>query len=309
VILLLETVHPDAHRLLETVGDPVVLSETHVLDADRCSGKVRAIVTRGLGQVPATAFGRLGCLEVVGRCGAGLDNVDTDAAAHAGVVVVHAPGVTSHAVAEHALMLMLALARRVTEVDRSVRAGNWEVRNGFEGVELRRKRLGVVGLGATGSRIAEFGSALGMDVVGTVRGSPKSDMARLSLEELLRTSDVVQLCVPLTDETRDLIGPRQFGAMKPGALLINTARGALVNLEALANALDQGQIGGYAADVWEPEPPLQTEKLIAHNRILVTPHVAALTDVTYREICMRTAAAVVAVLSGQEPDRQCVYRG
>jgi phosphoglycerate dehydrogenase-like enzyme len=205
-------------------------------------------------------------------------------------------------------MLMLALARRVATLDAAVKAGDWAVRNGYEGVEMRGKRLGVVGLGAIGAGFAALGGALGMEVVCATRRAV-TDPPRLPLEELLATSDVIQLCVPLTAETRGLIGQEQLALLRPGAILVNTARGPIVDHDALDQALRGGTLGGYAADVWDPEPPAPREGTLAHPRTLITPHVAALTDVTFREICVRPAAAVAAILDGIEPDPGCVYRG
>lgn len=308
MILLLETVHHDAHHLLEAVDD-VVVSETPVLHLEDAPPDVRAIITRGRGRIGADAFERIPALQVVARCGVGLDNIDTEAAARAGVPVVHAPGSTTHAVVEHALMLMLALARRVIDLDDAVKDGDWSIREGYEGIEMRGKRLGVVGFGAIGSRIAELGKALSMDVVCTTRRTNDVGALQLSLDELLRTSDVVQLCVPMTDDTRRFIGAEQLAAMKPGALLINTARGPLVDHDALVEALEHGHLGGYAADVWDPEPPAVDDKALASGRVVITPHIAALTDVTYREICVRTVEAAVAILTGGVPDAQCVFGG
>lgn len=306
MIVLLETVHPVAQQLLETADDVVLVDEVPTLGPELERDDVRAVVTRGRGRVDAELVSRLPGLEVVARCGAGLDNIDTEAAARAGVAVVHAPGSTTPAVVEHAVMLMLGLARRLVELDGAVKSGNWAVRDDYEGVEMRGKRLGVVGLGAIGTRIAGIGNALGMDVVCASRTDRGGDVPRLELRELLETSDVVQLCVPLTEETRSLIGTAEFAVMKPGALMVNTARGAIVDADALAHALDAGRLGGYAADVWDPEPPTVGDAS-THRRTLVTPHVAGLTDVTYREICVRPAEAVVAVLTGIDPDPRCLF--
>jgi phosphoglycerate dehydrogenase-like enzyme len=306
VIVLLETVHPVAHRLLETADEVVVVENVPTLGEELQRDDVRALITRGRGIVDADLLDRLPGLEVVARCGAGLDNIDTGAAARAGVAVVHAPGSTTPAVVEHALMLMLALARRLVELDGAVKSGNWAFRDGYEGIEMRGKRLGVVGLGAIGTRIAEIGTALGMDVVCTTRTDRGQPFRRLALRELLETSDVVQLCAPLTDRTRGMIGADELAIIKPGALLVNTARGGLVDGAALSGALDAGRLGGYAADVWDPEPPGPVGSF-THRRTVITPHVAGLTDVTYREICVRPAEAVVAILTGSSPDPTCVY--
>ncbi|MDH3704704.1 MAG: phosphoglycerate dehydrogenase [Acidimicrobiia bacterium] len=308
MIVLLETVHPDAHELLGTAGEVRLVRDPPVLDDDLDPDAVQALVTRGRGRVTADTFALLPRLQVVARCGAGLDNIDTDAAAAAGVAVAHAPGCTTDAVAEHALLLMLALARQVVALDAAVKRGHWSDREAYEGVELRGRRMGVIGLGAIGTRIGELGEMLGMDVVCHTR-SRETAFPRLELAELVQTSDVIQLCVPLTPGTTGLIGVEQFAQMKPGAMLINTARGAVVDHGALTGALEAGSLGGYAADVWEPEPPTADDRALIHPRTLITPHVAGLTDVTYREICVRPAAAVVAVLTGARPDDRSIYRG
>jgi len=308
VILLLESVHPDAQRILEAADAVELVDDLTAFDPRQYGHGVRAVVTRGRGQIDRAVIAAFPDLQVVARCGAGLDNIDTRAAAAAGVAVVHAPGLTTSAVAEHALMLMLALSRRVVEVDGAVKAGHWNVRDGFESTELRGKRMGVIGLGAIGTKLAEFGRMLDMDVVCATRRQPEARVERVGLDELLATSDVVQLCVPLTESTRSMIGEAQFFAMKPGALLVNTSRGAVVDHVALANALTRNSLGGYATDVWDPEPPNADDPLWSDGRVLVTPHVAGLTDVTYREICVRPAEAVSAILAGIAPDPRWVYR-
>ena len=223
MILLLETVHQDARDILAAAESVEVVADLASFDPSEHDG-VRAIVTRGRGRVTAELMAAFPELEVVARCGAGLDNVDTAAAVAAGILVVHAPGLTTSTVAEHALMLMLAVGRRLADVDRAVKSGDWGIREGFVGVEMRGKRLGIVGFGAIGSRVAELGHALGMDVVCTTRRSEGVVVRRVDLDELLRTSDVIQICVPLSDETRSMFGAEQFALMHPGAILVNTAR-------------------------------------------------------------------------------------
>lgn len=307
MILLLETVHPEALEVLEGADEVRIVDDLAGFDAGAYGAGVRAVVTRGRGQVTADVIAALPDLEVVARCGAGLDNVDTAAAVAAGVTVVHAPGATTSAVAEHAVMLMLALARRVVEVDAAVKSGNWAARDGFESMEMRGRRMGIVGLGAIGGRVAEIARVLDMDVVCATRRPVTGPTVRVDLDELLRTSDVVQLCVPLSASTRHLIGGREFATMKPGALLVNTARGPVVDHAALVAALGDGSLGGYATDVWDPEPPNERDPGVRHPRVLVTPHVAGLTDVTYREICLRPAEAVAAILGGTLADPRWVY--
>ncbi len=306
MILLLETVHPDAHAILAGAAPVTLVDDLDRFDAAGHHG-VRAVVTRGRGQVTADVIAAFRDLEVVARCGAGLDNIDTHAASAAGVTVVHAPGLTTEAVAEHAVMLMLAVSRRLVEADAAVKRGDWGVREGFVTSELFGKRLGVVGLGAIGARLAGLGTAFGMDVVCTTRRSEGVAVPRVGFDELLSTSDVIQICVPLSDETRSMFGADQFARMKPTAVVVNTARGQIVDHAALADALDKGALAGYGADVWDPEPPPDGDRVAAHPGTVITPHVAGLTDVTYRAICVRPAQSVADILDGEAPDPATVF--
>lgn len=307
MIVLLESVHPDAHALLERADEVRVMANPLDLDGDLALDDVRAVLTRGRGRITAEMCRRLPNLRVVGRCGAGLDNIDTGAARTSGIAVVHAPGRTTHAVSEHALMLMLALARRVVALDGLVKRGAWDVREGFEASELRGKRLGVIGLGSIGRRIADIGTVLGMEVAYWSRASRNADLTLLELDELVSTADVIQICVALTSKTYGLIGSAQFASMKRGVLVVNTARAQIVDHAALLAAVTAGIVGGYGTDVWDPEPPATHDPLLADERVVITPHVAGLTDVTYRAICVEPAAAAVAILTGARPDPTCVY--
>ena len=295
MIVLLETVHPDAVSVLEKIDDVVLVDDPPHLGIEGELSEVKALVTRGLGRVDASMLSSLPNLIVVGRCGAGLDNIDLDAAAEAGVTVVNAPGLTAGAVAEHAMMLTLALARQLGRIAPAVAEGDWVVRDGIELVELAGKRMGIVGMGSIGQRVAHLGAAFGMDVVYWNRRKVKSEATRLELEELLKTSDVIQICVAHAIDTEGLIDAPAFSAMSSSTLLVNTSRGSIVDHDALAAALLDGGIGGYGADVWLEEPP-QALDLLKHPRVIVTPHVAAFTDRSYRAICVRAAEAVGEVL-------------
>jgi D-3-phosphoglycerate dehydrogenase / 2-oxoglutarate reductase len=307
MIVLLESVHPDALAVLERADEVRLMANPIELDADLPLDEVRVVLTRGRGRITPEMYRRLPNLQVVGRCGAGLDNIDTVTAKTSGIAVVHAPGRTTHAVSEHALLLMLALARRVTVLDSAVKQGAWGIREGYEGFELRGKRLGVIGLGAIGRRVAEVGTVLGMNAAYWSRRSRDSKLPRLELDELVSTADVIQICVALTPDTQGLIGTEQFARMKRGVLIVNTARAQIVDHSALLAAITVGIVGGYGADVWDPEPPTSDDPLLSDERVVITPHVAGLTDVTYRAICVEPAAAAVAILSGEEPDPTCIY--
>ncbi len=307
MIVLLESVHPDALAVLVRADRVRVMANPTELDADLPLDEVRAVLTRGQGRITAEMYRRLPNLQVVGRCGAGLDNIDTVAATSSGIAVVHAPGRTTHAVSEHALLLMLALARRVTVLDRAAKRGAWGIREGYEGCELHGKQLGVIGLGAIGRRVAEVAAVLGMNVVYWSRTSRDPSLSLLEFDELVSIADVIQICVSLTTDTRRLIGSEQFARMKRGVLIINTARAQIVDHSALLAAITAGIVGGYGADVWDPEPPATDDPLLADERVVITPHVAGLTDVTYRAICVEPATAAVAILSGDRPDPTCIY--
>jgi D-3-phosphoglycerate dehydrogenase len=304
-ILLLETLHADAETLLRSHAE--VFNVGEAADAPFEPADVEAILTRGRGRVTRTLMERCQKLRVVARCGVGLDNVDTAAAQALGKTVIYAPGTTTTAVAEHTLMLMLAAARRLRPVAEAVHQGNWAIRNGYEGIELAGKTLGIIGFGQIGRRVAELGRSLGMQVVVWSR-SGSGPYPALALDELLRTADVVSLHVALTPETRHLIGAEALQTMRPGALLINTARGAIIDEQALQDALREGRLGGFAADVLEEEPPAPDNTLLDHPHAIITPHIAALTETTYRRICVETAANVLAVLRGKAPAEGAVYR-
>jgi D-3-phosphoglycerate dehydrogenase len=306
MIVLLETVHADAEAILREVDD-VMLAPSPTRLPDVPLDEITALVTRGLGQIPRELIESLPSLRVVARCGAGLDNIDTQFALANGSEVVYAPGVTAAAVAEHAMMLALCLARQTVRITQATARGDWGVRDGFVSAELRGRRLGVIGLGSIGSRVAELASAFGMEVVGwSRRRRDHTPVRQVDLDELITGSDVIQLCIALGPETAGMIDATRLASMRRGALLVNTARGQLVELDALEAALDTGQLGGYATDVWNPEPPPADAALLRHPRVLVTPHVAAFTDRTYRDMCVGPAEAIAAILRGNPPDPRFV---
>ncbi len=233
-------------------------------------------------------------LRVVGRLGAGLDNLDLEALRDREVRVVSGAGLNARAVAEYVLGAILDLARGLARSDREVRSGAW---HRHVGVELRGRTLGVVGLGATGSEVCRLGQALGMQVLGHDPHAPCPDgVESLPLHELLQRSFVVTLHAPLTSDTRHLIGERELGLMQPGALLVNAARGGLVDETALAAALRSGRLSGAAVDVRPQEPP-QDDPLRGLDRVLLTAHLAGLTEESQAAIAAHVLAGVRAILA------------
>jgi len=312
-ILLLESLHADAEALLAQHGELLRAADPNAPPHETGAelGAVQAILTRGRGRIQEPLLARCPQLRVVARAGAGLDNLDTAAAKRRGITVVFAPGVNTATVAEHTLALMLDLVRGVTAGAVQVAAGRWEERARYRGNEIRGLLLGIVGFGHIGRRVAELAAAFGMRVAAAAhrdRAVPPPFL-RLPLDELLAQADVVSLHAPLSPATRGLLGARELARMKPGAFVVNTARGALIDPQALREALAAGRLGGFAADVLDPEPPAADDPLLRLPNVVLTPHVASLTAATYRALCVETARNVLAVLRGEAPAPQSVFTG
>lgn len=241
-------------------------------------------------------------LIVVGRAGVGVDNIDVEAATRCGITVVNAPTTNIVAAAEQAIALMFALARKIPQADRSVRAGEWK-RDKFVGVELVGKRLGLVGLGRVGSEVARRAIGLGMQVVAfdpylSNERAQQLQVKLVTLDELLGSADLISLHAPMTRETKRLIGARELEMMKPGARLINAARGALVDEQALLDALDTGKLAGAGLDVFDHEPP-DNARLLQHERVVLTPHIGGSTQESQVRVGIEIAGEVLAVLEGR----------
>ncbi|HXA18579.1 MAG TPA: D-glycerate dehydrogenase [Thermoanaerobaculia bacterium] len=233
-------------------------------------------------------------LRMIANYAVGYNNVDVDAAGELGVTITNTPGVLTEATADLTMGLILAVMRRIVEGDREVRTTGqcvWEPLH-LLGTSLTGKRLGIIGMGRIGSAAAQRARAFGMSVTGTRRGEP--------IYELLATSDVVSIHAPLTSETRHLMNPETLWAMKRGAFLINTARGALVDELALCAALDEGQIGGAGLDVYEHEPDVNS-RLLAMPNVVLAPHIGSATEETRSAMARIAATDVAMFLRGQRP--------
>lgn len=253
-----------------------------------------------------------GDLRVIANVAVGYDNIDVAAARARGIVVTNTPDVLTNAVAEFTWGLILAVTRRIAEGDRLVRAERWSgwALDFMLGMELRGKQLGIVGPGRIGRAVAERAAAFGMDVMAAGSGAsperavrPADDppgMRRVSLDELLVTSDVVSLHLPLSTSTRHLIDRRALARMKRTAFLINAARGPVVDEAALVWALRERLIAGAALDVYEREPALERE-LLACDQVVLAPHLGSATHETRTAMAELAAANVAAVLAGQPP--------
>ncbi|TMK57342.1 MAG: D-glycerate dehydrogenase [Actinobacteria bacterium] len=247
-------------------------------------------------------------LRCVANVAVGYDNIDLEAAARHGVTVTNTPGVLDDATADLTLGLILAATRRLAEGDRLVRSGReWSWGMGFMlGRGLQGKRLGIIGLGGIGRKVAERARAFGMEITYHSRHPAPPEVVealraeRLPLEQLLATSDVLSLHTPLTEQTRHLIGAAELEAMKPTAVLINAARGPVVDERALAAALAEGQIAAAGLDVYEREPRVEPALLDLDNVVLV-PHLGSATVETRTAMAVLAARNAISVLSGQGP--------
>jgi glyoxylate reductase len=243
-------------------------------------------------------------LEVVANFGVGYDNIDLDAARARGVRVTNTPGVLTDATAELAVALMLAAARRIAEADAEVRRGEWERAAADHpiGRELVGATVGLVGFGRIGRRVAELLRGFEVRLLATSRssGEPSPGVERVDLLDLLGASDFVSVHVPLAPETRHLIDANALAAMKRGAILVNTSRGAVVDTTALIEALRSGHLGAAGLDVYENEPHVPAELRELHNTVLL-PHIGSATAATRDAMARLCAENVIAVLDGRDP--------
>jgi D-3-phosphoglycerate dehydrogenase len=242
-------------------------------------------------------------LRAVGRFGVGVDTIDIEAATRREIAVVHSGDYATEEVALHAVALALALLRRVTLGDAAVRSGQWTGSGYHRGIRRASGlRAGVVGLGRIGCRVGQHLSALGLPVAGYDPMPGECPVARTSsLDELLATSDLVSLHLPLTADSRGLIDARRLSLLPPGALLVNTARGGLVDEAALADRLASGQLGGAALDVFEDEPVGPGHPLTGLANVVLSPHVGYFSEQAMVEARTRTVTNLLAAVRGEQP--------
>jgi D-3-phosphoglycerate dehydrogenase len=259
------------------------------------------LIVRSATRVDAAMLEGAPDLRVVGRAGVGVDNIDVAAASERGVAVMNSPGGNTISAAELTMALMLAVARRVTEADRSIREGRWE-RSTLQGVELRGKTLGVIGAGRIGWEVAERCRAFGMRVIVydpylALERVDELHPLLVSLDRLIETSDIITLHVPLNAETRGMIGTEALSRMKKGAFVINVSRGGVVDEDALARALTEGWIAGAGLDVYEHEPLSPDSPLLQAPNLVLTPHLGASTKEAQIQVALEVARNMRAALA------------
>jgi D-3-phosphoglycerate dehydrogenase len=272
------------------------LSEAELL---RAVSEAHGIVVRSDTQISEQVMAAAPQLRVVARAGAGVDNIDVAAATRRGIVVMNAPGENTISAAEHTISMILSMARKIPQADRSMRAGKWE-RGKFMGVELFGKTLGVLGVGKVGREVASRARAFGMEVLGydpvlSEQVATRVGVRLVSPETIFEKADIITLHLPLTDSTRHLIGREQLARCRRGVRIVNVARGGVIDEAALCEALQSGQVGGAALDVFEAEPPAGSP-LMEIDSLVMTPHLGASTREAQEKVAARIAEQVAAFL-------------
>ncbi len=265
-------------------------------------GEYDGLVVRSGTQVTGELLEKAVKLKVIGRAGAGLDNVDVEAASKRGVIVMNAAGGNTISTAEHTMSMIVALSRNIPQATASVKRGEWN-RSAFMGVELYGKFLGIIGLGRIGAEVAKRALAFGMRILASDPHLSEEKVRELdvepvnTLEELLKRADFITVHTPLTEETRNLIGEREFALMKKGVRIINCARGGVISERALVQAIHSGKVAGAALDVFEQEPPTYRE-LIDLPQVIATPHLGASTEEAQKNVAKEIAVSVRDCLLG-----------
>lgn len=307
-ILVAESIAPEGLVALRERHDVDVRTGLSAEALRSIIGEYDALIVRSQVAVDAALIGAGTRLQVIGRAGVGVDNVELDAATRAGITVVNAPTGNTIAAAEHTIALLLALARHIPAADASIRRGEW-TRGPLQGVQLRGRTLGIVGLGKIGMTIAERARGLDMTLLGsdpfiTAEQAALRGVELVTFEALLERSDAVTVHVPLTRATTGLLDAKALARMKPGSFVLNVARGGIVDEAALAAALRDGHLGGAGIDVFEHEPPTGSPLLDAPNTVL-TPHLGASTAEAQVAVAEEIAEQVLDVLDGR-PARYAV---
>ena len=306
-VLVTELIWPEGIKELESFGeviyDPQLWQRPEELREQVASSD--ALIVRNQTRVDAALVEAAPSLKAVGRLGVGLDNIDLEATRAKDIPVVFARNANAVSVAEYVMAAMLECSRNLSAGNRDVRAGNWD-RKRFTGSELYGKILGLVGMGEIARRVARRADAFGMRVVGydpfvAPYDYPVVEMGveLVDMDQLLQAADFLSLHIPLNKGTRDLFSFSTFERMKSNAWLINTSRGGVVNEADLARALDEDLIGGAVLDVLEEEPPASDHPLLRHERVILTPHVAGLTEEAQVNTSVLVAREIVKVLQGE----------
>src|SRR5579863_9388017 len=294
-VLISDALSPAALQIFKDRGVEVDFQPNLGKDKEKLAAAIDGfdgLAIRSATKVTAKMLEKAKGLKVIGRAGIGVDNVDIPAATARGIIVMNTPFGNSITTAEHAITLMLSLARQIPEADASTRAGKWE-KNKFLGVEIFGKTLGVIGCGNVGSIVADRAIGLKMKVIAydpylSAERALQLGVEKVELDELWRRADIITLHTPLTDNTRSIINAKTLAAMKKGVRVINCARGELVDEAALCEALKSGHVAGAALDVFREEPATQS-CLFGLPNVVCTPHLGASTMEAQENVALQVA--------------------
>ena len=297
IVVVADRIADEGFALLHAEAEIEVVSTVN--ETDRLPEELKrahALIVRSDTKVTENLIAQAAELQVIGRAGVGVDNVDVAAATRRGIAVLNAPGANTVSAAEHAMALLLATMRQIPPAARSMREGRWD-RKQFPGSELRGKTLGLVGLGRIGQHVADLARAFGMPTIAHDPYLPEARALELgielvSVEEVLRRADVLSLHMPLTDQTRHFLNEERIAQMKSSAVVLNTARGALIDDVALVAALDNDKLGAAALDVFDPEPLPEDSPLRTNAKITLTPHLAASTSEAQERVAIEICSAI-----------------
>jgi D-3-phosphoglycerate dehydrogenase len=298
-ILIPDNVNQKAIDILSAVGEFNITAPGNMSREETRTAipDAHAMIIRSSTIADAELIAAATNLRVIARAGVGVDNVELDAATAQNVIVMNTPGGNTISTAEHTFGLMLALARHIPQSDASLRGGSWD-RKSFNGVELRGKTLGIIGLGRIGREVGRRAAAFEMQVIGydpyvDIATAQEAGITKLdTVDEVLAQADFLTLHTVITDDTKGMINTANIAKMKKGVRIINAARGALIDDQALAQAINDGYVAGAALDVYEFEPPPQDHPLVGMKNVIATPHLAASTSDAQINVAIEAAELV-----------------
>jgi D-3-phosphoglycerate dehydrogenase len=302
-VLLLETIAPQAMAILENDKDINV----YFPDNDFDKSTIHGVMTRGKGRVKEPLISTLPGLKGIARIGVGVDNVDVEMATSKGIQVLNTPGENASTMAEHTLALILMLQRKLFDSAVFTKKDDWESRVNYSGDEIGGKVLGIIGMGDIGEKVANLATAFGMKVIYWNRSIKLVPFPKVELSELAQSADIVSVHLPLTKDTDGILDRAFIENLKPGGLLVNTARGQILDEQALIEAVNEGRIGGFAADVLSEEPPVQGHPLMSHPRTIITPHIGSLTKATYDRMCVISVQNLIGVIKSTPVSSKYLY--
>ncbi len=297
-VLVTDSLAPQGLEILERADGLEVENAPGLAPGDLLAAiaDADALVIRSGTKVTADVIAAGEKLQVIGRAGIGVDNVDVPAATARGIVVMNTPGGNNITTAEHAIALLVALARHIPQATASMKDGRWEKKK-FSGIELYNRTLGLIGVGRIGRIVANRARGLGMKVIAAdpylnAEAAAQAEVELVTFDELLERADAISLHVPKTKDTTGLLDRAALSKVKPEVLIVNAARGGIVDEDALLEALDEGRVGGAALDVFSEEPPPADHPLVTHERVICTPHLGASTEQAQVNVSIAVAEQV-----------------